>query len=74
MTKPIGLDKKAMREFGQNLWLARQEKRLTLKQAARATNLPEHIIDGMELGRFVQYSALRRLMAFYGKTARIVFQ
>lgn len=74
MSKQIRLDKEAMRDFGYSLWLARQEKKLTLKQLAKKTNLPERIIDGMELGRFVQYSALRRLMEFYQKRARIVFE
>lgn len=74
MSKQVGLDKTAMREFGRNLWLARQEKKLTLKQVAKKTNLPERIIDRMELGGFVQYSALRKLMEFYQKRARIIFE
>ena len=74
MSKQIGIDKQAMREFGHKLWLARQEKNLTIKQLSKQLNLPEHIIDSMEVGRFVQYSALRRMMQYYGKTAHIVFR
>lgn len=74
MSKQVGLDKIAMQEFGRNLWLSRQEKRLTLKQVSRKLEIPERVIDGMKLGRFVNYSALRRLMEFYQKHAHIVFE
>jgi hypothetical protein len=74
MSKQVGLDKQAMREFGHNLWLQRQEKCLTLRQLSKQLNIPERIIDGMEVGRFVNYGALRRMMNYYGKTAHIVFK
>jgi len=72
MSKQVGLDKIAMQEFGRNLWLSRQEKRLTLKQVSHKLEIPERIIDGMKHERFVNYRALRHLMEFYNKRAHIV--
>ena len=74
MSKQIGIDKQAMQEFGHNLWLLRQEKHLTIYQLSRKVNLPENIIDRMEIGKILNYGALRRLMKYYDKKAHIVFE
>ena len=69
-----GLDKQALKDFGYNLWLLRQQQNLTVKQLSSRLNIPERIIDCMEIGRFVQYNALRRIMDYYGKKTRIVIE
>jgi len=68
------MDKQTIREVGQELWKLRQERRMYLRTVAHQTNLPERIIEGMENGKFIQYTAFRRLTEFYGKKMRVVFE
>ena len=68
------MDKQTIREVGQELWKLRQERRMYLRTVAHQTNLPERIIEGMENGKFIQYTAFRRLTKFYGKKMRVVFE
>ena len=68
------MDKQTIREVGQELWKLRQERRMYLRTVAQRTNLPERIIEGMENGKFIQYTAFRRLTEFYGKKMRVVFE
>ncbi|MBR1841281.1 MAG: hypothetical protein IJ778_04045 [Alphaproteobacteria bacterium] len=73
-TKPFNLDKQTIREIGRELWRMRQEKHMYIHAVARRTNLPERIIEGMEIGKFIKFSAIRRLTEFYGKKMRITFE
>jgi len=68
------IDKQTIREIGRELWLLRKERGMYLRTVANRTNLPERIIEGMEIGKFIQYSAFRRLTEFYGKKMRIIFE
>ncbi|MBO6281651.1 MAG: hypothetical protein J6N49_03865 [Alphaproteobacteria bacterium] len=68
------IDKQTLREIGYALWQERNARRLYLRTVATQTNLPARIIEGMEIGKFLQYSAFRRLLNFYGKRIRIVFE
>ena len=70
----IFLDKQTAREIGHELWLIRKQRGMYLHTVANRTNLPERIIEGMEIGKFIQFSAFRRLTEFYGKSMRIVFE
>ncbi len=72
--KACYMDKQTIREVGQELWKLRQERRMYLRTVAHQTNLPERIIEGMENGKFIQYTAFRRLTEFYGKKMRVVFE
>lgn len=53
------------------MWQIRQENRLYIAKVAKTINVPERIIEGMELGKFAQYTALRRLLDFYGEKIKI---
>ena len=68
------LDKQTSYEIGQALWQMRAEKHLYLRHVVKATNIPSDVIEGMELGKFIQYGTIRKLINFYGKTMRIVFE
>lgn len=72
--KNYSLDKETKRQIGKALWQIRYEKHLYLKNVTATTNIPCRIIEGMELGKFIQYSALRRLCEFYGKKIKITFE
>ena len=68
------MDKETLREIGYELWKLRKQRGMYLKSVSVQTNLPERIIEGMEIGKFIQYKAFRRLTEFYGKKMRIVFE
>ncbi|MBR6356289.1 MAG: hypothetical protein IKR92_05495 [Alphaproteobacteria bacterium] len=68
------MDKQTLREIGEGLWRLRKERGMYLRTVATQTNLPERVIEGMEIGKFIKYSAFRRLTEFYGKKMRIVFE
>ena len=68
------IDKQTLREIGHELWLLRNERHMYLHTVAFRTKLPERVIEGMEIGKFIKYSAFRRLMEFYGKKMRIIFE
>ena len=72
--KNYSLDKETKRQIGGALWQIRYEKHLYLRNVTAATNIPSRIIEGMELGKFIQYSALRKLSEFYGKRIKITFE
>ncbi len=68
------MDKETLREIGYELWKLRKQRGMYLKSVAFQTKLPERVIEGMEIGKFIQYTAFRRLSEFYGKKMRIVFE
>ena len=72
--KNYSLDKQTKRDIGAALWQIRYEKHLYLKNITAQTKIPMRIIEGMELGKFIQYGALRRLMEFYDKHIKITFE
>lgn len=72
--KNYSLDKETKRQIGEALWQIRYEKHLYLKNVTALTNIPSRIIEGMELGKFIQYSALRKLSEYYGKKIKITFE
>ena len=63
-----------MHEIGHELWLLRNQRGMYLRTVAHQTKLPERVIEGMEIGKFLKYSAFRQLMDFYGKKMRIVME
>ncbi|MBR1825888.1 MAG: hypothetical protein IJ770_04805 [Alphaproteobacteria bacterium] len=71
--KSCYMDKETLCAIGAELWKLRTEKRMYLRTVAYRTNLPARVIEGMEIGKFIQHTALRRLTEFYGRKMRIVF-
>ena len=67
------IDKQTSYEIGQALWQMRAEKHLYLRHVVKATNIPSDVIEGMEIGKFIQYGTIRKLINFYGKKMRITF-
>ena len=65
------IDKKAVKEIGLEFFRLRREKSLFIYQVAKRTSMPEKVIEGIELGRYLKYGKIRRLAEFYGKKARI---
>lgn len=74
MVKNYLFDAQTKQEIGQALWQARQEKHLYINNVSVKTGIPYKIIDGMELGKFMKFSSLRKLMEFYGKQISITFK
>ena len=72
--KNYSLDKETKRQIGAALWQIRYKKHLYLKNITTQTGIPCRIIEGMELGKFIQYGALRRLAEFYGVQIKITFE
>ena len=70
----IFLDNQTAREIGQALWQIRTEKHMFLRTVSNRTNVPERVIEGIEIGKFIQYGTIRKLINFYGKKMRIVFE
>ena len=70
----IFLDNQTAREIGQALWQMRTEKHMFLRTVSNRTNVPERVIEGIEIGKFIQYGTIRRLISFYGKKMRITFE
>lgn len=68
------VDRETLNEIGHELWKIRQEKRLLLHQVQSKTHIPERIIDGIETGRHLNYGIARKLIKFYGKNMRVVFE
>ena len=68
------IDKKAVKEIGLEFFKLRHEKSLFIYQVAKRTDIPEKIIEGIELGRYVKYGKIRRLAEFYGKKAHIALE
>ena len=72
--KSCYMDKQTLRAIGYELWKLRTERRMYLRTVAFHTKLPERIIEGMEIGKFLKYNAFRRLIEFYGIKMRIVLE
>lgn len=72
--KACCMDKQTIREIGRQLWQIRQEHGMYLHTVAFQTHIPEKVIEGMEIGKFIKYAPFRRLIEFYGKSMRIVFE
>ena len=70
----IFLDKQTAREIGQALWQMRTEKHMYLRHVVKATHIPSEVIEGMEIGKFIQYGTIRKLINFYGKKMKITFE
>lgn len=68
------IDKQSMKELGLQLFLLRQEKHLRLHNVSAQTHIPDRIIDGIETGRSCNYGVVRKLLTFYGKKMKIVFE
>lgn len=68
------IDKDLARQFGTQLWQARQEHHLYLKNVATAINVLERLIEGMELGKFMRYGVLVRLLKFYEKKVKLTLE
>ena len=68
------MDRQSMFEIGLSLWKIRREKHFYLDKVEKATGIPKRIIEGMEIGKFMQYSTLRKLMEFYGVQIKITFE
>ena len=66
------IDNATKYEIGRELWRLRQENHLYLRHVAQQTGIPEYAIEGMEIGKFIQYGTLRKLLNFYGKKMRII--
>ena len=45
---------------------------LFIYQVAKRTAIPEKVVEGIELGRYVKYGKIRRLAEFYGKKVHII--
>ena len=74
MSKVYSVDKESVRQIGRELWRLRREKNLLLQQVEKKSGVPAKIIESLELGRYLQYGYLRKLLAFYGKELRIVLE
>ena len=68
------MDGEIIREFGRQLWQIRQQKRLYLKKVAADINVPVRLIEGMELGKFVKYSVMRRLLEYYDTNIKLTLE
>ncbi len=68
------MDKETLREIGHGLWQLRVEHHMYLKSVAYQTKIPQRVIEGMEIGKFIKYADFRRLIEFYGKEMKIVFE
>ena len=66
-------DRETTRQIGHELWKMRDEKRLYIRHVEKQTGVPAYVIEGMEIGKFIQYGSIRKLTNFYGKKMRIVF-
>ena len=70
----IFLDNQTAREIGQALWQIRTEKHMFLRTVSNRTNVPARVIEGIEIGKFIQYGTIRKLINFYGKKMKITFE
>ena len=68
------IDKKAVKEIGAAFFKLRCEKSLFIYQVAKKTAMPEKVIEGIELGRYIKYGKIRRLAEFYGKKIYIAWE
>ena len=68
------MEKQTMLDIGLALWKLRCEKRLYLDRVERETGIPKRIIEGLEIGKFLQYGTLRKLLQYYDKKIRITFE
>ncbi|MBQ8482652.1 MAG: hypothetical protein IJ532_09025 [Alphaproteobacteria bacterium] len=68
------VDKQSMQEIGFLLWKTRRDKHFYLEHVAKETGIPTKVIEGIELGKYLKYGTVRRLLNFYGKEMKIVFE
>ena len=68
------MDKQTMLEIGLSLWKLRCEKRFYLDKVEKETGIPKRIIEGLEIGKFLQYGTMRKLLQYYGKKIKITFE
>ena len=68
------VDRQTREEIGHELWKLRQEKHLLLHQVQNRIHIPDRIIDRIETGRCLNYGVVRKLITFYGKKMRVVFE
>jgi len=68
------MDKESMCAIGHALWQVRQEKRLHLDRVQKDTHIPQRVIDGIEIGRHLNYGVLRKLLIYYGRSIKITLE
>ena len=68
------VDKETQQQIGMELWKIRRDKRLQLRNVESQTHIPANLIERIEIGRNLNYSIVRRLITFYGKKMKVVFE
>ncbi len=68
------MDNESIRQLGEELWRLRRAKHLLLAQAEKQSGIPAKVIEGLELGRYLQYGYARKLLKFYGVNMKIVLE
>ena len=68
------MDKQAMLDIGSALWKLRCEKRFYLDRVEKETGISKRIIEGLEIGKFMQYRTMRKLLQYYDKKIKITFE
>ena len=68
------IDKETQREIGMELWKMRRDKRLRLQNVQTQTHIPANVIEKIEIGRNLNYGVIRKLVTFYGKKMKVVFE
>ncbi len=64
----------ALAEICPQLKQLRQERGLSLEELQAQVHIETKLLKRMEAGRYLPYSFLKRLLAFYGKSIRIVIE
>ena len=68
------MDNESIRQLGEELWRRRRAKHLLLEQVQKQSGIPAKVIEGLELGRYLQYGYARKLLKFYGVNMKIVLE
>ena len=68
------IDKETQKEIGMELWKMRRDKHLRLRNVQTQTHIPADVIERIEIGRGLNYGIIRKLITFYGKKMKIVFE
>lgn len=68
------VDKETQKQIGMELWKMRREKHLRLRNVQTQTHIPADVIERIEIGRGLNYGIIRKLIAFYGKKMKVVFE
>ena len=68
------INRESREELGYALWLLRRERRLNLVRLSQKVNIPARVLDDIERGRHFEFCAVYKLLDFYGKKLKIVFE